>query len=105
MEEVKFQSKYEKILKSMPEFKEMADSASTDDLKRMIVRAESNVFEIDKAREADEKLNAAKLLVKDLKAPYDEATKVQTTKTKYCLYLLDQRGDSSSDDSPTEEDE
>lgn len=88
-----FPAKWEKVLKSMPEFKETADAASTEELKKIIYQAEGNIYTIEKEKEADEKLNAAKELCKDLSASYKEAEKYQKAKVKYALFLLDGRGE------------
>lgn len=91
-QEVFFAEKWAKVLKSLPEFKEMADAASVEDLKKTIVTSEGNVYTIEKEKEEDVKLNAAKELVKDISAPYRDAIKVQTAKIKYALFLLEGKG-------------
>lgn len=91
-QEVFFSEKWAKVLKDLPEFKETADAASPDDLKKMIVTSEGNVYTIEKEKEQDVKLNAGKELVKELAAPYRDAIKVQTAKIKYALFLLEGKG-------------
>lgn len=61
-------------------------------LKKVIFESESNIYTIDKEKDNDTKLNAAKDLVKDLSIPYRDAKATQTAKIKYCLYLLEGRG-------------
>jgi hypothetical protein len=92
METVTFPEKWNKILKDMPEFKDAADSSSTEDLKKIIVQCEGNIYTVEKEMESDEKLNAAKALVKDYMAPHREAKKVQMAKIKYALFLLEGKG-------------
>jgi hypothetical protein len=87
-----FSKKWEKVLKEIPEFKDTADAASTEELKKIIVQSESNIYEIEKAKEVDEKLNAAKALVKDYSQSYNDSAKVQTCKVKYALFLLEGKG-------------
>jgi hypothetical protein len=91
-EPVTFPEKWAKVLKELPEFKDTADAASTDDLKKIIVTCEGNIYTIDKEKEDDTKLNAARELVKDYSAPYRDAVKVQTAKVKYALFLLEGKG-------------
>lgn len=91
-EPVTFPEKWAKVLKELPEFKDTADAASTDDLKKIIVTSEGNIYTIDKEKEEDNKLNAAKELVKEYSAPYRDAVKVQTAKIKYALFLLEGKG-------------
>jgi hypothetical protein len=87
-----FPEKWAKVLKELPEFKDTADAASTDDLKKIIVTCEGNIYTIDKEKDDDHKLNAAKDLVKEYSAPYRDAVKVQTAKIKYALFLLEGKG-------------
>jgi hypothetical protein len=90
---VTFPEKWAKVLKDLPEFKENADAASTDDLKKIIVTSEGNIYTIEKEKDDDTKLNAAKDLVKEYSAPYRDAVKVQTAKVKYALFLLEGKGE------------
>lgn len=87
-----FPEKWNKILKELPEFKETADASSVEDLKKMIVTCEGNIYTVDKEKENDTKLNGAKDLVKEYSAPYRDAVKVQTAKIKYALFLLESKG-------------
>jgi hypothetical protein len=91
--EVVFPDKYAKVLKDLPEFKDTADAASTDDLKKIIVTCEGNIYTVEKEKDDDTKLNGAKELVKEYSAPYRDAIKVQTAKIKYALYLLEGKGE------------
>lgn len=91
-EPVTFPEKWAKVLKDLPEFKEIADAASTDDLKKIIVTCEGNIYTIEREKDDDAKLNAAKEVMKDLSAPYRDASKVQTAKIKYALFLLEGKG-------------
>jgi len=87
-----FPEKWAKILKSLPEFKDTADAASTDDLKKVIVECEGNIYTIDKDKDSNAKLLAAKELLKDMTAPYADAKKVQMAKIQYALFLLEGKG-------------
>ncbi len=92
-EAVVFPEKWAKVLKDLPEFKDTADAASVEDLKKMIVTSEGNIYVIEQEKENDVKLNAAKELVKEHSAPYRDAIKVQTAKVKYALFLLESKGE------------
>lgn len=87
-----FPEKWAKVLKDLPEFKDTADAASVEDLKKIIILAEGSQFNIEKAKAEDDKLNAAKEIIKDLNAPYRDALKVQRAKTQYALFLLEGKG-------------
>lgn len=91
-EEVTFPEKWAKVLKELPEFKDVADAASPDDLKKIIVTSEGNIYTIERDKEADVTLNAAKELVKEHSAPHRDAIKVQMAKIKYALFLLEGKG-------------
>ena len=87
-----FPEKWNKVLKDLPEFKETADSSSSEDLKKIILTCQGNIFNIEKEKEQDIKLNAAKENVKEFSAPFRDALKVQTAKVKYALFLLEGKG-------------
>ena len=89
---VTFPEKWNKVIEGLPEFKEAADASSADDLKKIIVECEGNIYTIDKEKDEDQKLNAARELVKDMSAPYRDAIKAQTAKIKYALFLLEGKG-------------
>jgi len=84
--------KWDNILKKMPDFKEQADTASVEDLKKIIVDAEGNLYSALKEEEADIKLASAKELVKSLSEPHKEAKKFQAAKIQYALLCLEQKG-------------
>jgi hypothetical protein len=90
---VTFPEKYAKVLKELPEFKDTADAASSEDLKKIIFQCESNIYTIEKEKDDDAKLNSARELVKEYTAPYRDAIKVQTAKIKYALFLLEGKGE------------
>jgi hypothetical protein len=87
-----FPTKWEKVLKEIPEFKEMADAASKEELNNIILQCEGNIYTIEKEKDADTKLNASKELVKEYTAPYRDAIKIQVAKIKYALFNLQGKG-------------
>lgn len=89
---ITFPEKWAKVLKDLPEFKDIADAASADELKKIIVTCEGNMYTIDKEQDGDVKLNAAKEMAKELSAPYRDAKKVQQAKIQYSLFLLEGKG-------------
>lgn len=91
-EETLFPKKWAKILESMPEFKSTADSSSVDELKKIIVTSEGNIYNVQNELLNDDKLNAAKALVKDFMGPYQDAKKVQMCKIQYALFRLSEKG-------------
>lgn len=89
---VTFPEKWMKVIQQLPEFKDTADAADTDELKQIVVRCEGNIYTIEKEMSEDIKLGAARELVKDLSEPYRDAKKVQTAKIKYAMFRLEERG-------------
>lgn len=87
-----FPDKWWKIIQKLPEFKDTADAASVDDLKKIVVTSEGNIYTIEQEKEADVKLNASKDLVKEYSEPYRDAIKAQTAKIKYAMFLLEGKG-------------
>jgi len=87
-----FNLKWEKVLKEIPEFKDTADAASKEDLNKIILQCEGNIYTIEKEKEADVKLNGAKECVKEFSAPYRDSIKVQMAKLKYACFLLEGKG-------------
>jgi len=80
------------------------DMSGVDDakLRQEILRAEDNIAETQREKDADEKLAAAKELVKDLAGAYADAEKAQKAKIAWCLYTLEQRGTTASKAGPGE---
>ena len=93
-----FAPKWAKVLKEIPEFKDTADAASTEELKQIIVRCEGNISDIEKEKDKDEKLNGARDCVKEFSAPYREAEKIQMAKIKYAVFCLEGKGINVGDD-------
>lgn len=87
-----FPQKWWKVILELPEFKDTADAASVEELKKTIVECEGNIYTIDQEKEEDIKLAGAKDIVKELSAPYRDAVKAQTAKIKYALFLLEGKG-------------
>lgn len=84
-----------------PGFMDTAGSMDEDELKKVIVECEGNIYTIEKEKAKDVKLSAAKEMTKEISAPYRDASAAQTAKIKYVLYLLENRGvdlDSTEDE-------
>lgn len=84
--------KWDDLIKKMPEFKDTADAASVDDLKKIIVECEGNLYTISKDEDADVMLSAAREKTKDLSGPYRDAKKHQQAKIQYALLCLESKG-------------
>jgi len=87
-----FPKKWLKVLAEMPEFKDTADSASPEELKKIIVQCEGNIYTVQKEKSENTKLAGAKDLVKEFSQPYRDAVKHQTAKIQYALFLLEGKG-------------
>ena len=95
MERKGFPDKYYKLIKDSTFVEEM-DSADEATLKASIVSCEGSMYNIEKAKESDEKLNGAKALVKEYSASYREASAFEKAKIQYCLYVMESRGYNTS---------
>jgi hypothetical protein len=84
--------KWDDLIKKMPEFKDTADSADVDGLKKIIVECEGNLYTVNKEEDADAKLTAAREMVKDMAEPYRDAKKHQQAKIQYALLCLESKG-------------
>jgi hypothetical protein len=84
--------KWDDLIKKMPEFKDTADAADVDGLKKIIVECEGNIYTVSKEEEEDTKLSAAREMVKEMSAPYRDAKKHQQAKIQYALLCLESKG-------------
>lgn len=84
--------KWDDVIKKMPEFKDTADAAGVEDLKKIIVECEGNLYTVEKEIEADMKLAGYKEAVKEAMEPYKDAKKAQQAKIQYALFLLEGKG-------------
>lgn len=93
MSDTEFSPKFlKKLQKGAPDFTDSANAMQTDDLKALVLKCEKSIVEIDKAKDEDHKLNAAKEVVKSFGKPYSESKALETAKIKYCMYVLESRG-------------
>lgn len=90
-----FSEKWMKVVDKIAGFKDEADAASVEELKKIVVQSEYNAYNSAQEKASDIKLNSAKEIVKDLSMPYREAIKCQQAKIQYCLYLLEGKGDNT----------
>lgn len=84
--------KWDDLIKKMPEFKDTADAADVDGLKKIIVECEGNIYTVSKEEDEDTKLSAAREMVKEMSAPYRDAKKHQQAKIQYALLCLESKG-------------
>lgn len=92
MSDNKFPEKYMKKIADIPDFVDGINSMDTDEIKRKILEAEGNIYDIDKAKEADKELVSAREKVKEFSKPYRESKGIETAKLQYCLFVLESRG-------------
>lgn len=84
--------KWDDLIKKMPEFKDTADAADVEGLKKIIVECEGNIYTVSKEEDDDTKLSAAREMVKEMSAPYRDAKKHQQAKIQYALLCLESKG-------------
>lgn len=92
MDEIKFPKKYKTKLDTFaPEYMETVDGANTEEIKKMILSSERNIYDIEHEKENNAELLKLKEELKNITAPFSEAKQTETAKIKYCFYTLGQR--------------
>lgn len=82
-----------KVLKALPTgYADDAAGWDEDRLRAEVLKASATVQEVERERDADDKLNGAKEIVSDLSVPYRDALKAQKAKIGYALHLLAEAG-------------
>lgn len=83
-----------KIIAKLPVgFAEEAAGMDGDALRSVIVAAETSIREVEREQGADEKLQGARKIAKDLARGYSDAKRAQRAKIAYSLHLLEERGE------------
>ena len=83
-----------KIVAKLPTgYAEDASGMNGEQLRAEIIKAETALHEVEKELKSDEKLQAARELVKDLVGAYNDVKKAQRAKIAYSLHLLEERGE------------
>jgi hypothetical protein len=80
------------VQKQFPEFPEVVDGLSLEDLEKRISTYAKEAENIEDAKEADEGLAAAKDQVAELSAPYKDAKKAIRLKIRYLIQLVKDKG-------------
>ena len=80
------------IKENYPEFLEEVQGLSVEQIDARLAQMQKDKVEIDKAKEADEKLEAAKATVKELSAPYRDAKKAINQKSEFLVKLAEEKG-------------
>ncbi len=75
-----------------PGFEDAANSMSNEDLKKKIVECEGHIYKLERAKSEDAALSKAKEEVKEISLPYSEGRASENAKIKFCMYLLEGRG-------------
>jgi hypothetical protein len=81
-----------RIQKEMPEFFDEVASLDATALEARIVQLAKGLEEVEKTKDEDEGLQAARATARDLNAPYVEAKKAIRLKTSYICQLLEEKG-------------
>lgn len=83
-----------KIIAKLPVgYAEEAAGMDGDALRAEIIRAETSIRETEREMGADEKLQGAREIAKDLARGYSDAKRAQRAKIAYSLHLLEERGE------------
>jgi SMC interacting uncharacterized protein involved in chromosome segregation len=102
-EEQNYQKKL-KIQKKFPQFTEMVDAMSVEQLEDKLNVYAKEQEKVKKAKEDDVELNKAKDLVSDLSAPYNDAKKAIELKMSYIIMQIGEKGGDAENDNVKEDD-
>lgn len=83
------------VQKLFPEFPEVVDSLSVDDLEKRLSQYAKEAENVQDAKEADEALEEAKNQVSEYSAPYSDAKKAIRLKMRYLIALIGDKGGST----------
>lgn len=82
----------EKVQKEMPEFADAVAGLSVEELNARVTQCAKDSEQIQDAKEADEALEDAKELSRQLAAPYREGLSANRLKTRYLIALIKEKG-------------
>lgn len=83
----------DKWLKKLPTgYTDTAETMSTEELQKEILKAEGSIADTEKDMEGDVKLTSLKDDLKELTGGYRDLIARDKAKTRYCLHLLRLRG-------------
>lgn len=83
----------EKWLKKLPTgFTDTVETMSEGELKAQVLKSESNIADVEKEMESDQKLIALKEDLKVLASAYKDVINTEKAKTRYCLHVMRLRG-------------
>lgn len=80
------------IQKQFPEFPEVVDGLSVDELEKRLSEYTKRNEATDAAKKRDGALNTAKDQVAEYSAPYKDAKKANNLKIKYIIQLIGEKG-------------
>jgi hypothetical protein len=75
-----------------PEYVDGIQAMETEDIKKRILDAEQNIYDIDIAKESDLELEGLRDKIKEAGSPYRDSKNKEAAKIKLCLYTLEGRG-------------
>jgi len=93
MEETRRKATLEKLTKSLEEtFVDDVRVADEKTLRDRIVRLSKEIEDLDESKKTDKNLNTLKDQASDLSGAYKDAKKEKTTRLKYVILTLEERG-------------
>jgi len=73
-------------------WRDAAQSKSTEDLEKDIIKAVRNMSALNFDMKNDSKLNALQEEIKDIKGSYTESISIEKAKVDFCVHLFNTRG-------------
>jgi len=93
MKDKHFPEKYKKKLDNFAQgYMDNVDSSDTEEIKKLILSSERNLYEIEYEKDNNPKILKMKEDLKAEMSPFTEAKHTETAKIKYCLFTLEGRG-------------
>lgn len=80
------------VQKQFPEFPEVVDGLSVDELEKRLATYTKEAEAVEQAKKRDGALNTAKDQVSEYSAPYKDAKKAINLKVKYIIQLIGEKG-------------
>ena len=82
-----------KVTKKLPEgFLESIQGMDTEEVKKRIVEARSNIYHVENDLATNEKIIAAKEDLKEMTSPYRETKSLENAKITAAIWILEERG-------------
>ncbi len=74
------------------DFADTVNAMSAEEINERILQAEGNIYKVEDDLATNEGILSAKEELKSMTGPYRDTKKMEAAKIKYCLWVLEERG-------------